>query len=352
MRVAFVSLFTPHHGDTPARRRTRRLADALADRGHDVVWLCAQWWGGDHGAFTEDGIEYRRVGADPEPIAFTARIPAALRRFDPDVVHAVNSPPGGAIAATVSRPIHGAPVVVDWWRDRPEDGTIGYRILARRADAVVTPAKTVATRVREHGAPGDGVETIPESVDLDAVDSTPVDDRFDVVYSRRLDRHANVDSFLLGLAELRDTDWSAAVIGDGPERAAAEATAADLRLADRVEFLGEQPLADRLATFKGAHVFAQTATNEAFAVDLLRALACGCVGLVEYQAGSSAHELVEGDARSSLVTSPQELATAFREAATRPHRTTGNGFEAYDRRTVLERYLERYRSVRSDRGLL
>ncbi|MFC6754041.1 glycosyl transferase family 1, partial [Halorubrum tibetense] len=43
MRVAFVSLFTPGHGDTPARARTRRIASGLAARGHDVVWLCARW---------------------------------------------------------------------------------------------------------------------------------------------------------------------------------------------------------------------------------------------------------------------------------------------------------------------
>ncbi|SDY29471.1 glycosyltransferase [Halopenitus persicus] len=352
MRVAFVSLFTPHHGDTPPRRRTRRTARQLADRGHDVTWLCAQWWGGDHGAFTEDGIDYRRVVADPDPTGFAVRLPAALRRADPDVVHAVNSPPGAALAAATSRPIHRAPVVVDWWCDRPEDGRLAYGLLARRADAVVAPARTVATRVREHGAPDDAVETIPESVDLDLVESAPVDDRFDVVYSRRLDRHANVESFLLGLAELREADWSAAVIGDGPERSAAEATAAELRIADRVRFLGDRPLPERVAIFKGAHVFAQTALREAFASELLRALACGCVGLVEYQAGSSAHELVEGDDRASLVTSPQELAAAFRDAAARPRRTVGEGFETYGRRPILERYLERYRSLLDERGQL
>ncbi|OYR84586.1 glycosyl transferase family 1, partial [Halorubrum distributum] len=119
MRVAFVSLFAPGHGETPARTRTLRTARALADRGHDVVWLCAQWWGGDHGAFSEDGIEYRSVTVEPAPVAFAAKLPAALRRVGPDVVHAVTSPPTPALAAPVAGSLSPAPVVVDWWRDHP-----------------------------------------------------------------------------------------------------------------------------------------------------------------------------------------------------------------------------------------
>jgi len=40
----------------------------------------------------------------------------------------------------------------------------------------------------------------------------------DVIYARRLDEGANLESLLLGLAELRGRDWQANVIGDGPER--------------------------------------------------------------------------------------------------------------------------------------
>lgn len=345
MRVAFVSLFTPHHGETPARARTRRFARLLADRGHRVTWLCAQWWGGDHDAFEADGITYRRVTREPAPARFAATLPAALRRTSPELVHAVNSPPGGAVAAELAGRLLRVPVVVDWWDDRPSDAASRYRLAARGADAVLTPARTVRTRVWEHGAPEDAVTVVPESVDFDAVRDAPVDDRFDLVYSRRLDRHANVETFLLGLAELRGRDWNAAVIGDGPERAAAERTASDLRIDDRVTFLGDLPVAERIPLFRGAHVAAWTATRETFATDLLRALACGCVGLVEYQAGSSAHELVEGRERSSLVTSPAELAAEIADASALDHRTVDEGYAEYDHDAVLETVLDRYRAL-------
>ena len=345
MRVAFVSLFTPGHGDTPARARTRRIASGLAARGHDVVWLCARWWGGDADRFESDGITYRAVVGDPAPAAFAARLPAAVRRVGPDVVHAVNSPPTPALATTVARRLRGPPVLVDWWRDHPADSRRGYRLLAGGADTVTTPSRTTKTRVREHGAAGDAVRVVLESIDVGVVEDAPVDDRFDAVYSRRLDRHANVETFLLALAEIRRRDWTAAVIGDGPERERVEAAARDLRIADRVAFLGDLPVEDRVSIFKGTHVFAQTASWETFATELLWALACGCVGLVEYQADSSAHELVEGRTRGRLVTSPAELADELVAVNDLDRRAVDPDFGSYDHAATLDRYVDLYREL-------
>lgn len=348
MRVAFVSLFTPGHGDTPSRTRTRRVARGLADRGHDVVWLCARWWGGDHDVFEDEGITYRSVTADPSPSAFAARLPFALRRVAPDVVHAVNSPPTPGLGAAVGGSLARTPVIVDWWRDHPADSRRRYRLLARGADAVTTPSRTTKTRIREHGADGDDVRVVPESIDFGLVENADVDGRFDAVYARRLDRHANVETFLLGLAELRGRDWTAAVVGDGPERARIESMASDLRIDDRVSFLGDLPLAERVGIFKGTHVVAATATWETFATELLWALACGCVALVEYQADSSAHELVEGRTRGRLVTSPAELADEFVAVGNLDRRAIDRDFARYDHDAVLDRYADAYRELSPD----
>ena len=345
MRVAFVSLFVPGHGETPARTRTRRVARGLADRGHDVTWLCARWWGGDHDTFEEDKITYRSVTVEPSPSAFAARLPLALRRVAPDVVHAVNTPPTPGLGATVAGTLSRTPVVVDWWSDHPADSRRRYRLLARSADAVTTPSRTTKTQVREYGAAGADVRVLPESIDFDLVADADIDDRFDAVYSRRLDRHANAETFLLGLAELRRRDWTAAVVGDGPERARIESMASDLRIDDRVKFLGALPLRERVALCKGTHVGVATATGETFATELLWALACGCVALVEYQADSSAHELVEGRKRGRLVTSPAELADEFVAVDDLERRSLDRDFASYDHEAVLDRYVDAYRDL-------
>lgn len=339
--------------DTPAVRRTRRVAAGLADGGHEVRWLCAKWWDGHRDRFERDGVEYRAVTAGPAPGPFRSKLPFALRNAGPDVVHAVSVPPGHATTAKRTARLLRVPVVVDWWERDPERGSDRrYRKTATAADRVLTPSETVRTAVREHGASDVRARVIPESIDFDLVRSAGVDDRFDAVWARDLDDDANVGEFLLALAELRDREWTAAVVGDGPARADAERTAADLRIDDRVAFLGDLDDADLVPVLKGSHVFAQTATYEPFATGLLWALACGCVGIVEYQAGSSAHELVEGIERGRLVTSPRELADEIVACGDLPARETNDRFAAFDRGAVLDEWVDCYREVVDDRGWL
>ncbi|MFC7069201.1 glycosyltransferase family 4 protein [Halobaculum lipolyticum] len=343
MRVAVVSMDTVWTRDRPATRRTRRVARGLAARGHDVHHLCAQWWGGDIDQFEEEGVEYHAVTEGTAAGSFRSKLPFALRNVDPDVVHAVSVPPGHATTATTAAKVLRVPVVVDWWERDPQRGSDRqYRKAASRADRVLAPSETVRTAVREHGASDVNARVIPESIDFDLVRSAGVDDRFDAVWARELDGDANVGEFLLALAELRDRDWTAAVVGDGPARADAERMAADLRIDDRVAFLGDLTEAEFVPVLKGSHVFAQTATYEPFATHLLWALACGCVGIVEYQAGSSAHELVEGLERGRLVTSPQELADEIVACGSLPEWETNRGFAGFDREEVLSEWVDCY----------
>ena len=99
-------------------------------------------------------------------------------------------------------------------------------------------------------------------------------------------------------------------------------------------------------------MFVQTARQCKFATELLWALACGCVGIVEYHADSSAHELVEGRERGFRTTSEQELADAIREAGEMEPMTVDEDFSRFDRGAVLDKYLDLYRELRSQYGLL
>lgn len=350
MRVAFVSMYTEQLRADGATRRTRRTAERLAARGHDVTVLCARWWDGDLREFERNDVEYVAVTETPAVGSFASKVPFALRRARPDVVHAANSPPTQVTAAKAAARFLRAPVVVDWWAERDEDSKSASRRAARAPKRLITPSRMVETDVRAYGASEESLRVVPESIDFDLVRESDVDARADVVYARRIDEHANVESFLLALAELRDRDWRAAVVGDGPELDAAKQTAAELRIADRVEFLGDLPPAEFVPILKGARVFAQTAAVEPFATNLLWALACGCVGIVEYQARSSAHELVENRDRGVRVTSPQELADQIAAAARADDRAINEAFASYDHDDVIRRYEECYAEAVDDYG--
>ncbi|PSQ42154.1 glycosyl transferase family 1 [Halobacteriales archaeon SW_7_68_16] len=341
MRVAYVALRTVRHRSTPATRRLQRVAASVSAAGDEVAVFCPRW--AESGDAPEiDGVDHRPVAPDPDSrVRFRARLPLAVRRFDPDVVHALAAPPRAVRAADGAATLARVPLVAEWFDPvtEPDPG-----VFSRPARSIA-PSELVATRLRERGA--DPVTTIPEAIRFDRLTDVDSDDRGDVVSARRLDDDANLDSLLLALAEVRDRDWSAVVIGDGPEADAYRERATELRIDDRVTFVDDADREERLGIYRGAHAFVQTARRCVFARELLWALAAGCVGIVAYHAGSSAHELVAGREHGAAVTTDVELVDAIRSAADHDRRTIDESFRSYDVAAIADRYRETYRELRN-----
>jgi glycosyltransferase involved in cell wall biosynthesis len=352
MRVAVVAMETPHRRDTAGRRRLERVATHLAEAGHEVTVFCAQWWDGQNSRFEPEDVAYRAVTMSPTEPSFCVRLPPMLASYNPDVIHALSHPPGIALAAGLGGTLARTPLVVDWFGDQrlPQSRTAGLAL--RWTDRITVPAQMHQTHLRERGYDDDRTAIVPESIDMETVRETDAAEDIDVVYAHPLDESANVESLLLGLAELRDRDWSATIIGDGPERPTYEQEVADLRIDDRVSFAGECDREERVAIYKGAHVFVQTAVREQFATELLWAMACGCLGIVEYQAESSAHELVEQRERAFRVTNPQEIADTIVASADRERRDIDESFAEFDHDAVREQYEALYESVVAGHGIL
>ena len=341
MRVAVVTDRTAHDVKTARTQRLDRLARYLSETDdHEVTVCCSQWWEGDVPTFEQAGIEYRRVTKDGSSRRFATRLPRVLRRTGADIVVASYWPVSAAVSAATARWFARMPVVVDWFGSRPVDPDRRLtRAAVRLPNMIVTPSRHVQTGVRGLGVEGTQTKIVPESIDIDRIQSIPPTERAAIVTARPLDEAANVDMMLLGLAELRNRDWQAVVIGDGPAKASYEQQAAELRIDDRVTFPGELPLDERIATYRGAHVFVQTAEHCPFARELLWALASGCVGIVDYQEDSAAHELVERRDRGFRTTSPEELSAAIASAADLEERDYDDQFAEYDHARVLAQYV-------------
>jgi glycosyltransferase involved in cell wall biosynthesis len=336
MHVAFV-VADPDR-EAAVADRLRRVAESLARRGHEATWLYVQDDERSAPTTEREGVTYRPVTGSRG--WFAAKLPAALSRVDPDVVHAAGSEPRSALAARLS----GVPLVLEWCGEA--DSRSGNRALGT-ADAVVVPSEHVRTKVRERGA---DATVIPGSVDLRTIRETDPVGNADVAWSGRLDGDANLGSLLLALAELRDREPTAAVIGDGSERARYERQVRDLELTGRVSFLGDLPRAERIARLKGARAFVHTADRCPFAAELLAALACGCVGIVEYRRDSAAHELVAGHDRGFGVTDGAELVDAIVSAGELPREEYDPRFERFSEASVFDRYLVTYRELCAKRG--
>ena len=294
MRIAVVIEDPPPLSGRDGAVRLDRFARQFADRDHDVTVYCTGWWDEYDRRRRRDGVVYEAVTVSSARTSFLARVPALLARDRPDAVVVSPSPPEAAAAAATGGTLARAPVVCDWFGDEPGSDRPRRRTAAARApDAVVTPSELGRTRVRELGATEDDTAVIPQSVDYGLAESTPpraVDDRNEVVYARALDADANLGSLLLALAELRNReDWTATVVGEGPERADYETQAAELGIGERVEFVGAADREQRLAAYRAADAFAQTARSERFAEELLWALESAWYSTMPTHPAASAH---------------------------------------------------------------
>lgn len=337
MRLGVVSSHTIHRDDSTGARRIHRTAEELAARGHDVTIFCTQWWEGYDLTMKRNGLTFRGVTTAPAPASFATRLPFILGRARPDAVYARPVPPGSVLASAAGARLARAPLVVDWYGDEDyRDGPVARRALAA-PDCTVAPSELVLSRLRDAGLDG-RTDVVPEPIDFDLVGSTSPAGDADVITAGPLGRDANLESLLLALADLEDP-LDTTIIGDGPRRSDYEDQASALGL-DTVDFVGEISRVERVARYRSARVFVHTAPWAPFATELLWGLACGCVGVVEYQADSAAHELVRGTDRGLLATDDEAVTDALGEAMTYPEQDIDESFADYDYGTVLDRYLE------------
>jgi glycosyltransferase involved in cell wall biosynthesis len=343
MQVGIVARFTSSYVDRDGIVRTEAVARNLATIGHDVTVYCTGWWPEQEETREIDGVTYRAVTISPTQTSFLFRVAILLAIDRPDVVHLTPDSSATVLSARLGATFAGAPLIVDWYGDEPLRAY--KRRAARIPDRVVCPSELVRRDVRELGASERETLVIPEAVDMDLIRSTEPAGETDIITARRLDSDANLESFLLSLAEYRQRGWQATVIGDGPKREVYEQQAADLRIDDRVEFVGSLTREESLARYRAAHVFIHTAEREPFATELCWALACGCVGIIEYQAASAAHELIELYQRGVRATSPQEITDALGTVSEFTRLDIDESMAKYDREAVSQRWLSVYREA-------
>lgn len=153
------------------------------------------------------------------------------------------------------------------------------RLLYPRADAVIAVSQGIADDLRENfGVAEDRLRVFANPVDGDALRAAAAEapaialDRPYLVTVSRLTRTKNVALAVEALARAR-TDLDLLILGQGPERAAIEARAAELGVADRVRFGGFQQNPHTL--MRRSRAFVSPSNGEGFPNGLVEALALG-----------------------------------------------------------------------------
>ena len=229
------------------------------------------------------GVPYDRLTCARDlDLGLARAVRDIARREQPDLVHAhlVHGDLYGLLAARAT----GAALVSTKHNDDPfRAGPFRFveRALTRRAARVI--AITDALRrfnVERVGLPAEKVVTVHYGMDLPpAAWGAPV--QLDVtaggrllVAVARLDRQKGLDVAVRALALVRERHPGAllCVLGEGPERAALEALAAELGVADALLLPGR--VGDVASVLRQAEVVVHPARWEGFGLALLEAMLC------------------------------------------------------------------------------
>lgn len=313
MRIAHVHKM---RGIGGSERHLLTLLPALAERGHDVVFVGLDDPAWDPSDFYDAlAVPAIRVRAD---VVAPARLLRVLRA---DVVHThlVHADLFGGVAAT----LRGAKLVSTKHNDDPfRSGAFRYveRGLARLADRIVTITDALRRfSVEQVGIPPGKVETIHYGLDeLPAAwgENAPDDvspDAQILLATSRLVEQKGIDVAVRALLSLPD-DTVLVVLGEGPARPALERLARELGVERRVFLPGRVP--DVAAWLERAAAYVHPARWEGFGLGVLEAMLAG-VPVVASRV-SSLPELV-GDAGVLVAPDdPAALAEGVAQALERP----------------------------------
>jgi glycosyltransferase involved in cell wall biosynthesis len=305
-----------------SERHLLTLLPALAEQGIEPVLVGLDdpaWNATDfYGALRVPAVRVRSP-RDLDPLLL-ARLVRELRA---DVVHThlVHADVYGGVAAK----LRASKLVSTKHNDDPfRRGGFRYveRGLAHLADRVVTITDSLRRfTIEEVGVPASKVETIHYGLDdlpaawgANPPDDVPSEARV-LLSVARLTKQKGIDVAIRALP-LLPAGTVLVVLGEGPERAALEALAQELGVADRVHLLGRVP--DVSAWLRRAAVLVHPARWEGFGLGVLEAMLAGLP--VVASRVSSLPELVSDGETGVLVQpdDPSALAAGISSALEQP----------------------------------
>jgi glycosyltransferase involved in cell wall biosynthesis len=285
------------------------------------------------------------------------RLAALCAEFKPDVVHSHGYLPDILVAArrwrhglrTVST-VHGFTGeslrmrLYEWLQIRAH----------RRFDAIVAVSTPIRDRLVAAGVAGDRVRTVRnawapgaarlvESGEARALLGTSGD--FTLGWVGRVSHEKGLDVLVRALPALSDVSVQLTVIGDGPERPNVEALARDLRVDQRLRWMGTLPDAGRF--MRGFDAFVLSSRTEGTPISLLEAMHA-CVPVVATAVGGVPDVVSPGEAVLVPPEQPEALAAAIRLTLADPSSAAQRAARARKRLAddfSAEPWLDAYESI-------
>jgi glycosyltransferase involved in cell wall biosynthesis len=231
----------------------------------------------------ERGVRVWRVGLgykiDKWLYPFLA--PFAARALKPDIIHAVLESYAGLAMVFCKRLVPSAKRILTC---QSTNTSFLIGTMHRAADTVTVISSVLKSRATQFGK--DAV-LIPNGIRLDLIDEAlkhrpKIEGR--ILYVGRLEQMKGVDTLLRAFAKLiiengklkMDSTANLRIVGDGSERSRLEKLAHDLKITDRITFVGRVSPEKVAEEFAQASIFCGLSRSEALGNVFLEAQAAGC----------------------------------------------------------------------------
>ncbi len=274
-----------------------------------------------------------------------------------DLIHAHVSYPGGYIASLLAKE-HGIPYVLTEhmgpfpFPDLMDHGVPLPEIeqAFRHAAATIAVSPSLAQRVASFGYPLPRV--IPNVVDERAFDLGHPSSSKTVFFTLcGISEQKGIDHLLEAIAMWTPPaeQYEFRIGGDGPQRAAYQAKAQSLGIADRVQWLGPVSRAQAPALFSDCHIYVMPSRHETFGVVYAEAIASGkpiiatrCGG-PEFIVNDQNGKLVDIGDIAALAQAMQTMADEWRSY--QPEVIRHDFEERFSRQAVVSQLVDLYQQV-------
>ena len=276
-------------------KQAHLLARALCERGIDVRALSYCHTGNKTGE--HDGIYVDRVATGAlAPIRLLFCLARQRGRYD--VLHVHTPSRIGRYAALVGR-LCGFEVMFKFPSVRMLENLSGFeafswRLVLRACGTLVVLAQQAADELRTLGVPAEKIFFVPNGVEMPAMARDESHNaQAHLLYVGRLIELKRCSDILRACANLPEQlPWRMTFVGEGPERASLIRLAAELGIADRVDFIGHH--ARPLSLMEQADILILASTREGMPNVVLEAMSIGLpvistpVGAVPEMLGAAA----------------------------------------------------------------
>jgi len=230
----------------------------------------------------------------------------ALRRIRPEGIVCTGYSAGTVAAARYARkadvPVAiwsgtvPGPIEREWWR------VLMRRWLVRKSDGFLAYGSAAREYLVSLGAEPGRIHIAWNTVDTDRFLRLPLprsplpSEPLRLLTVGYLERRKRVDLALRAVAASvrRRFDVQLEVAGDGTERAALEQLARELKIADRVRFLGDVPYDALPERYAAAHAFLFPTERDIWGLVLVEAMAAGKACVASVAAGATRDLIVDG----------------------------------------------------------